>query len=269
MSKNVLITGATDGIGKQSAIDLAKMGYHVIVHGRDEESVNKALEEIANESGKDDMKGFSGNFESLAEVKKLADQIREQYDHLDILVNNAGIFQKEREMTGDGFEKTFQVNYLSHYLLTRLLLDRLHKGDKPRVVNVSSMVHATAIDFDNLQGEQDFVGSKAYGLSKLCNVLFTHKLAREHEDNELISNCLHPGVISTKLLRQNYGDMGSAVQEGSENIFYVATSPNIEGVSGKYFVNQMPQSSATVSYETAVQDRLWKVSENMVADYLK
>jgi len=269
MSKNVLITGATDGIGRQSAIDLARMGYHVIVHGRDEESVNKAIEEIGNESGKDDMKGFSGNFESLAEVKKLADQIREQYDRLDILVNNAGIFQKEHEMTDDGFEKTFQVNYLSHYLLTRLLSDLLHKGDKPRVVNVSSMIHSTAIDFDNLQGEQDFVGSKAYGISKLCNVLFTYKLARETGDSDLISNCLHPGVISTKLLKQNYGDMGEAVQEGSENILYVATSPDIEGVSGKYFVNKMPQSSATVSYEKSVQDRLWEMSENMVADYLK
>jgi NAD(P)-dependent dehydrogenase (short-subunit alcohol dehydrogenase family) len=269
MSKNVLITGATDGIGEQSAIDLAKMGYHVIVHGRDEESVNNALEEIGNESGKDDMKGFTGNLESLVEVQKLAEKIREQYDHLDILVNNAGIFQKEREMTPDGFEKTFQVNYLSHYLLTRLLLDLLRKGDNPRVVNVSSMVHSTAIDFDNLQGERDFVGSKAYGLSKLCNVLFTYKLARETNDSELTSNCLHPGVISTKLLKQNYGDMGSAVQEGSENILYVATSPKIEGVSGKYFVNKMPQSSATLSYEPAVQDRLWNVSEDMVSDYLK
>jgi NAD(P)-dependent dehydrogenase (short-subunit alcohol dehydrogenase family) len=269
MSKNVLITGATDGIGKQSAIDLAKMGYHVIVHGRGEESVNKALEEIGNESGREDMKGFSGNFESLAEVKKLADQIREQYEQLEILVNNAGVFQKELEMTGDGFEKTFQVNYLSHYLLTRMLLDLLHKGDDPRVVNVSSMVHSTAIDFENLQGEQDFVGSKAYGISKLCNVLFTYKLARENENSKLTSNCLHPGVISTKLLKQNYGDMGNAVQEGSENILYVATSPDIEGVSGKYFVNKMPQSSATISYEHGVQDRLWKISEKMVSDYLK
>lgn len=269
MSKNVLITGSTDGIGKQAAIDLAGMDYHVIVHGRNDESVNKALEEIKDESGKDDLNGLSGNFESLQEVRGLAGKVRDQYDHLDILVNNAGIFVKEREVTQDGFEKTFQVNYLSHYLLTRLLLDLLHKGDKPRVVNVSSMVHSTAIDFDNLQGEQDFVGSKAYGISKLCNVLFTYKLARETEDTNLISNCLHPGVISTKLLKQNYGDMGNAVQEGSENILYVATSPNIEGVSGKYFVNKMPQSSATVSYENGVQDRLWEVSAEMVSDYLK
>ncbi len=269
MSKYVLITGSTDGIGKQSAIDLAKKGYYVLVHGRSDESVRQALEEIGSASGRDDLDGFSSNFESLRQVYEMAQNIKQQYDHLDILINNAGIFQKEREMTGDGYEKTFQVNYLAHYLLTRLLLGLLEKSESARVVNVSSMVHATAIDFDNLQGEQDFMGSKAYGISKLCNVLFSYKLARETEASHITSNCLHPGVISTKLLKQHYGDIGSAVEEGTENVVYVATSEDIEGVSGKYFVNQMPQSSATVSYEPHVQDKLWDVSEQMVARYLK
>jgi len=269
MSKQVLITGATDGIGKQAAIDLAKIDYRVIVHGRDESSVNQAVNEIKEASGKEGLRGFSANLESLQEVKQLADQVRDQLDQLDILINNAGIFQKERETTQDGYEKTFQVNYLSHYLLTRLLLDVLRKSDSARVVNVSSMVHATAIDFDNLQGEQNFVGSQAYGISKLCNVLFTYKLARETGKENITCNCLHPGVISTKLLKQNYGDIGSAVQEGSENIVYVANSEKVEGVSGKYFVNQMPQSSATVSYEPGVQDELWEISEKMVSGYLK
>jgi len=269
MSKQVLITGATDGIGKQAAIDLAKMDYQVYIHGRDESSVNQALKEIREETGKENLHGFSGNFESLQEVSQLADTVKKQLDHLDILINNAGIFQKEWEVTNDGYEKTFQVNYLSHYLLTRLLLDLLRKSESARVVNVSSMVHATAIDLENLQGEQDFVGSKAYGISKLCNVLFTYKLARETENEPITSNCLHPGVISTKLLKQNYGDIGDAVQEGSENIIYVATAEAVEGVSGKYFVNRQPQSSATVSYEPSVQDELWVISENMVAQYLK
>ena len=268
MSKNVLITGATDGIGKQAAIDLAKMDYHVIVHGRAEESVNQTIKDIGEETGKDDLKGFSGDFESLSQVRELAQKINQSYDHLDILVNNAGIFQTEKQTTEDGFEKTFQVNYLSHYLFTRLLKSLLLKSDNARVVNVSSMVHATAIDFENLQGEQNFVGSKAYGISKLCNVLFTYKLARETEKENLTSNCLHPGVISTKLLKQNYGDIGNAVQEGSDNIVYAATSEKLDGISGKYFVNKMPQSSATISYEPGVQDTLWKVSEEMVSDYL-
>jgi NAD(P)-dependent dehydrogenase (short-subunit alcohol dehydrogenase family) len=268
MSKNVLITGATDGIGKQSAIELAKLGYHVIIHGRNEESVNKAMEDIKRESEATDIAGFSAEFEELKEVKTLAGKIKDQYDKLDILINNAGIFQKKRELTNDGFEKTFQVNYLAHFLLTNLLLNLLENAEKARVVNVSSMVHSTAIDFENLQGEQSFEGSAAYGLSKLCNVLFTYKLAREKRDSNIVSNCLHPGVISTKLLKQNYGNIGSAVAEGAENILYVATSDNVENVSGKYFVNKMPQSSATVTYENSVQDRLWEVSKEMVSDYL-
>ncbi len=268
MSKQVLITGSTDGIGRQAAIDLAKKNYNVIVHGRIDESVNQALEEIQQASGRNDLRGFSGDFESLGQVKQLADKLKDELDHLDILINNAGIFQKERRLTQDNYEKTFQVNYLAHYLLTLLLMPLLRKSNGARVVNVSSMVHSTAIDFDNLQGEQNFVGSKAYGISKLCNVLFAYKLARETENENTTSNCLHPGVISTKLLKQNYGDIGSAVQEGSDNIVYVATSDAVEGVSGKYFVNQMPQSSATVSYEPAVQDKLWEISEQMVAGYL-
>lgn len=268
MSKNVFITGATDGIGKQSAIELAGKDYHVIIHGRSDDSVNQAIEDIRKESGKDDIAGYSGDFEVLSEVKDLADKVKKDYDNLDILVNNAGIFQKERELTKDGFEKTFQVNYLAHFLLTHLLMDLLENAEKARVVNVSSMVHATAIDFDNLQGEQSFSGSAAYGLSKLCNVLFTHKLAREKRGSNVTSNCLHPGVISTKLLKKNYGDIGAAVEEGAQNIIYVATSDAIEGVSGKYFVNQMPQSSATVTYETNVQDKLWEVSQEMLKDYI-
>lgn len=268
MTGNVFITGATDGIGKQSAIELARMDYHVIIHGRDERSVNQAIEDIRKESGKDEVAGYSGEFEVLSEVKGLADKVKKDYDKLDILVNNAGIFQKERELTNDGFEKTFQVNYLAHFLLTHLLMDLLENAETARVVNVSSMVHATAIDFDNLQGEQNFEGSAAYGLSKLCNVLFTYKLAREKRDSNVTSNCLHPGVISTKLLKQNYGNIGDALEEGAKNILYVATSDAIEGVSGKYFVNQMPQSSATVTYEINVQDRLWEVSKEMVKDYI-
>jgi len=268
MSKNVFITGATDGIGKQSAIELAGMDYHVIIHGRSDDSVNQAIEDIRKESGKDGIAGYSGDFEVLSEVKDLADKVKKDYANMDILVNNAGVFQKERELTKDGFEKTFQVNYLAHFLLTHLHMDLLKNNEGARVVNVSSMVHATAIDFDNLQGEQSFSGSAAYGLSKLCNVLFTHKLAREYRDSYVTSNCLHPGVISTKLLKQNYGDIGAAVEEGAQNIIYVATSDAIEGVSGKYFVNQMPQGSATVTYETNVQDKLWEVSQEMLKDYI-
>lgn len=268
MQKNVFITGATDGIGKQSAVELCRLGYHVIIHGRSSDSVDQALDEIKAQSGKEDITGYAAEFEHLSEISDLAAKLRNSYNKLDVLINNAGIFQKKREVTGDGFEKTFQVNYLAHFLLTLLILDLLEKAEKSRVVNVSSMVHATAIDFDNLQGEQRFEGSSAYGLSKLCNVLFTYKLAREKQGAKLTVNSLHPGVISTKLLKQNYGNIGSAVEEGADNIVYVATAEEIGNVSGKYFVNKMPQGSATISYETGVQDRLWDISLDLVREYL-
>lgn len=268
MNKTVLITGATDGIGKQTANEMANSGYQLILHGRNDDTVKRTVNEISQQSGNKHIAGLEADLASLDEVKQLAEQVRQQYDTLDILINNAGIYQDRREMTGDGFEKTFQVNYLSHFLLTNKLLKLLKKRDDSRIVNVASMVHSTAIDFDNLQGEQRFDGSEAYGLSKLCNVLFTYKLARILDDTSVTVNCLHPGVIDTKLLRKNWPGIGGPVKEGAENILFVATHPSLEEVSGKYFVNKMPQSSATASYEHDKQDRLWKISHEMVKNQL-
>jgi NAD(P)-dependent dehydrogenase (short-subunit alcohol dehydrogenase family) len=269
MKTTVLITGSTDGIGKQTAHELAMAEYQVIIHGKDIERVENTVDEIKNASKNDDIEGFASDFESLKDVSILAKKIKDKYDQLDILINNAGIFSKQHETTQDGFEKTFQVNHLSHFLLTNLLMDLIQKSDKGKIVNVSSMVHATAIDFDNLQGEQDFEGSEAYALSKLCNVLFTYKLDRMLDKDKTTVYVVHPGVINTKLLRSNWGGIGGSVKEGAENVLYVATYEEIDHVSGKYFVNKMPQSSATVTYETDKQDKLWEVSKDMVKDYLQ
>jgi NAD(P)-dependent dehydrogenase (short-subunit alcohol dehydrogenase family) len=269
MKTTVLVSGATDGIGKQTAMELAMAEYHVIVHGKDIDRVENTTDQLKKTSKNNDIEGFASNFESLKDVSVLADKIKDKYDKLDVLINNAGIFQKERETTVDGFEKTFQVNHLSHFLLTNLLLDLIRKSEKGKIINVASMVHATAIDFENLQGEQNFEGSEAYALSKLCNVLFTYKLDRILDKENVSVNCLHPGVINTKLLRSNWGGIGGSVKEGAENVLYVATYEEIDYVSGKYFVNKMPQSSATITYEEDKQDKLWKVSEEMVKDYLK
>jgi NAD(P)-dependent dehydrogenase (short-subunit alcohol dehydrogenase family) len=268
MKTTVLVTGSTDGIGKQTAHELAMAEYQVIVHGKDIDRVEKTVDEIKNASKNNDIEGFASNFESLKDVSILADKIKDKYDKLDILINNAGISTKQQDKTEDGFERTFQVNYLAHFLLTNLLLDLIKKSEKGKIVNVSSMVHATAIDFDNLQGEQRFEGSSAYALSKLCNILFTYKLDRIIEEDNVTVNALHPGVINTKLLRNNWGGIGGSVKEGAENVLYVATYEEIDHVSGKYFVNKMPQSSATITYETEKQDKLWEVSKEMVKDYL-
>lgn len=268
MKTTVLITGATDGIGKQTAIELASKGYNIIVHGRNEEKVNDAVEEVKKNAEDASVDGMAADFESLQEVSQLAEKIKEKYEKLDILINNAGVALQQRETTKDDFEKTFQVNYLAHFLLTNRILNLIKKSEKGKIVNVTSMVHATAIDFENLQGEQMYEGSNAYSLSKLCNILFTYKLARELEDENVTVNCLHPGVISTKLLKSHWGGTGGSVKEGAENIIYVATYEGIDNVTGKYFVNKMPQSSATVTYETNKQDKLWEVSKEMVKDYL-
>ena len=267
MKQTILVTGATDGIGKQTAKELASSDYHVIIHGRTDNRVKTTIDEVKNESGNEDVEGYAADFASFKEVSNLADLLNKTYEKLDVLINNAGIFQNKKEETADGYEKTFQVNHLAPFLLTNKLLDLLEKGKKPRIVNVSSMVHATAIDFENLQGETNFDGSSAYSLSKLCNILFTYKLAGKLESSEIKANCLHPGVINTKLLRMNYGNIGNSVKEGAENLLYVAKYPGLEHVSGKYFVNKMPQSSAQVSYEKNKQDKLWEISQNMVKDY--
>jgi len=267
MKQTILVTGATDGIGKQTAKELASSNYHVIIHGRADGRVKATLDEIKKESNNEDVEGYAADFSSLKEVSNLADLLNKTYEKLDVLINNAGIFQNKKEETADRYEKTFQVNHLAPFLLTNKILNLLEKSEKPRIVNVASMIHATAIDFDNLQGEQSFDGSSAYSLSKLCNILFTYKLAEKLESSEIMVNCLHPGVINTKLLMNNFGNIGNSVKEGAENLLYVATYPGIENVSGKYFVNKMPQSSAQVSYEKNKQDKLWEISQNMVKDY--
>jgi NAD(P)-dependent dehydrogenase (short-subunit alcohol dehydrogenase family) len=268
MSRNILVTGSTDGIGKQSAIELAQKGYHVIVHGRDEDSVQKAVKGVGRKSGRNDIAGFAGEFESLAEVRKLAESLNNEYDKLDVLVNNAGVITKKRSEAADGFEVTFQVNHLAPFLLTHLLMDLLEKGENTRVVNVSSMVHNWGNGLDDLQSRRNFSGTKAYSLSKLCNVLFTYKLAREKSDTGMTSNCLHPGVINTKLLRQNYGSIGSGVREGAANILYAVISPHLENVTGKYLVNQRARQSSAVTYDHKVQDWLWEESMEMVKEFL-
>lgn len=268
MKTIVFITGATDGIGKQTAMELAMAEYHVIIHGRSIDRVENTIDELQKNSKNNDIDGFASDFGSLKDVSVLAEKINEKYERIDILINNAGVFQKERELTVDGFEKTFQVNHLAHFLLTNLLLDKIKNSDKGRIINVASMVHSTAIDFHNLKGEQNFEGSEAYAISKLCNVLFTYKLSRILEKNKITVNCLHPGVINTKLLRNNWGGIGGSVKEGAENVLYVATYEEIDHVSGKYFVNKMPQSSAMVTYEQEKQDKLWEVSKEMTKNYL-
>jgi NAD(P)-dependent dehydrogenase (short-subunit alcohol dehydrogenase family) len=269
MGRIVLITGSTDGIGKQTALELAQRGYEVIIHGRDRGRAGKTVEEIAGRSEKGALGMVIADLASQRAVQQMSEELHERYEHLDVLINNAGVYQKKYELSEEGLELTFAVNHLSHFLLTGLLLDMLGKSSAARIVTVSSMIHAKQMDFDNLQGKRRFDGGSAYSLSKLCNVLFTYKLADILRDGGITANCLHPGVINTKLLRVNWGNMGAPVPEGARTSVHLASSPEVEGVTGKYFVNSRPVQSAAVSYQREVQDRLWEISERLLTDSTK
>jgi len=262
--KIVLVTGSTDGIGKQTAFELAEMGAKVIIHGRDSIRTKSVYEEIKNKTGNNSIDYFIADFSSLKEVKTLSHDIHRKYKKLDVLLNNAGVFETERVLSKDGFEQTFAVNHLPHFLLTALLLDLIKKLDYGRIINVASTTHASELDFDNLQGEKYYDGCTAYSYSKLCNIIFTYYLSQKLSGTNITTNCLHPGVIGTKLLRAGWGIGGGSLKEGCRTSVYLATSPEVENISGKYFVNSRQADSSTISYDKQVQKRLWDLSEEYV-----
>lgn len=262
--KIVLITGSSDGIGKQTALDLAWLDAHLIIHGRNPQRSEQALNDIRQKSGNNNIDSVSGDLSSLEEIRNISDEIHEKYDHLDVLINNAGVFKHNRELSRDGFEMTFAVNHLSYFLMSNLLLDLLQKSQQGRIINVASMAHSSSLDFENLQGEKYYEGYDAYARSKLCNILFTYELANQLMDSNITVNCLHPGVISTKLLHDGFGTGGSPLTEGSKTSVYLASSPEVEHISGKYYANRRQAKSAEISYNRSLQNQLWEISKKMV-----
>jgi len=263
MGKRVLITGSTDGIGRKTALQLARKGWDVVIHGRKEERVAATVERIRQDTGNPDITGVVGDLASLKAVTALAATCLERFERLDALVANAGVFQTRFERSADGYEMTFAVNHLAHFLLVRRLLPLLERSSEGRIVIVSSMAHASRIDFGNLQGEKGFDGYEAYGVSKLCNLLFGYKLARDLKETGISVNSLHPGVINTKLLKAGWGGIGAPVHQGAETPVYLVDSPEVAGMTGQYFVNRVPSHSAPVSYDLPTQQRLWELSEEL------
>lgn len=264
--KTVLITGSTDGIGMKTALGLARLGANVLIHGRNREKGKAVLKEISKVSGNSDLELFIADLSSQKQVRTLTADVQKNHERLDVLINNAGVFERERRLTEDGIEITFAVNYLAPFLLTNLLLDLLKKNAPSRIINVASIAHRSAApDWNNLQGERYYDGFDSYAMSKLCIVLFTYALSRRLECSKITANCLHPGVIKTKLLREGFGDYpGDTPEKGARTSIYLASSPEMEGMGGKYFENQRPARSSTISYDTALQERLWKISEKLM-----
>ena len=273
--KVCLITGATSGIGKATAMGLANMGASVVMVGRDRGRGEDTLAEIKEKSTGASVDLMLADLSSREEIHRLADEIREVYPRLDVLINNAGLFRSERITTTDGLETTFAVNHLAYFLHTNLLLDELKAGAPSRIINVSSGDHSNGtIDFDDLQGEKRYKGAKAYSQSKLANILFTHELARRLEGTGVTANCLHPGAgIRTNFGSGVSGGFGFMVralrpfmkspEKGAETSIYLASSPEVERLSGRYFANKAEARSSAASHDERIARRLWEVSAKL------
>jgi len=274
--KTVLITGGTCGIGKATAIGLASLGARVGITGRDRPRAEAAAASIARESGNAAVDVFVADMSSQTEVRRLAGEILAAYPRLDVLINNVGGFWAHRHVTADGLEHTFALNHLASFLLTDLLLERLTSSAPARIVTVSSGAQSMGrIDFDDLMGERAYSGQRAYNQSKLANVIFTYELSRRLQWTGVTATVLHPGVTSTGLggedMTRGWGPVIAVLRpfmrspkRGAETSVYLASSPDVEGVSGRYFADRKARNSNTSSYDTATTARLWRLSAELV-----
>jgi len=265
-----MVTGANSGIGKEVAIGLANLGAITVIVCRDRIKGESAKNEIIGKTGNKSVELMLADLSSFASVRKLADDFKKTHDRLHVLVNNAGLIMGKRLVTVDNLETTFEVNYLSHFLLTLLMLDTLKDSAPSRVVNVSSTASLRGhIDFDDLQEERGYSAMKSYSQSKLAQVLFTYELARKLASSGVTVNALHPGVV-----RSSWGNEGGALgigirlgrpfmispKKGAETPIYLASSPEIEDVSGKYFSKKRENRSSKESYDENEAKRLWEIS---------
>ncbi len=264
----VLVTGSTDGLGKLTAQDLAATGATVLLHGRAPERGEAAVREIREATGSDKLRYYLADFSSLEQVRRLADEVRSDYDRLDVLVNNAGIGAGKRGASGrslsqDGYELRFAVNYLAPFLLTRLLLPLLRQSEPARIVNVASGAQIS-IDFDDVMLERGYDGMRAYAQSKLALVMFTFDLAEELEDTGVAANCLHPAsLMDTKMVFEWFGRASSSVREGADATVRLAASPELEGITGRYFEGQREARADSQAYDPKARDRLRRLSEEL------
>jgi retinol dehydrogenase-14 len=273
--KTVLVTGASRGIGKATALGLATMGAHVAITGRDRGRTEEAAREIRAASG-GQVDAYVADLSAQSEVRRLAEEVLQSYPRIDVLINNVGGYWNTPDVTVDGLERTFAINHLAAFLLTNLLLDRLVQSAPARVVTVSSNAQAQGrIDFDDLQGMKSYSGARAYSQSKLANVLFTYELARRLQGTSVTANALHPGVVSTSFGAEDPATVQRVFipflrpfmktpAQGATTSIHLASAPELEQVSGRYFANSKPKRSSEHSYHQAAAARLWQVSTELV-----
>jgi retinol dehydrogenase 12 len=266
-----LITGATDGVGKVTATQLARNGYAVVLAARNEAKAATVTREIVTSTGNRDVDYLIADLSSLAQLRRLAETFIVRYPRLDVLINNAGIIMPQRVLTEDGYEKTFQVNYLAPFYLTQLLLNELEKSPQGRIINLSSSVYrAGKFDPGNLQSEQRFSTIGAYAASKLCVLLFTIELARRLEPTRVTANAVHPGVVRTPMMRGAPGVLrllsyaalpfSRSPDKGAATSVFLACSPDVARISGQYFANAKVQNVKTAHNTQQNRQLLWTLS---------
>jgi retinol dehydrogenase 12 len=273
--KICVVTGATSGLGLVTAQSLARQGATLIVVGRNAERGAATVSRIRQETGNTAVELMLADLSAQAQVRQLASAIQSRFSRLDVLVNNAGALFARRELSHDGIEMTFALNHLAYFLLTNLLLDLLKASLLARIVNVSSEAHRGArLNFADLQGEHNYRGYRAYARSKLANILFTHELARRLERTGVVANALHPGFVATNFGHNNRSftaglfrilQLVAAIspEEGAQTIIHLATAPEVQHITGEYFVKQKAVRSSQASYDHAAAEGLWQVSTEL------
>ena len=275
--KVCIITGGTDGIGKAAAHGLAVQGAKLLVHGRDPDKGARAVAELKARSGNLAIDFLQADFSSLADVRRLAAEVMEHTPRVDVLINNAGGIFAERTLSKDGYEMTFAVNHLAPFLLTHLLVNTLKSGRQSRIVTTASNAHRGAkIVFEDLQANRKYSAMGAYGTSKLANILFTRALGRRLQGTAVTATCLHPGFVRTSfgrnndfspLLKRIFGlisRFARSPEKGAETVVYLATSPQVQGASGGYYVDCKLTPPSSAAQDDSAAEQLWQVSERLV-----
>ncbi len=272
-NKICMITGANSGIGKETARALANLGAIVILVCRNKEKGMKVLGELKKDTESQTIELMIADLEKPQSLHDLSNKFQQKYDNLDILINNAGLIIHKRELTEQGYERTIAINHLGHFLLTGLLLNSLKKSKAARIINVPSTAHFMGkIDFEDLMGEKKYTQFGAYGNSKLANILFTYELSKKLSNIGISVNALHPGVarsgfgkewFGTKIFYNLFFPFTISAKKGAKTSVYLASSPDVEGITGKYFSKCKPKKSSKLSYDEDSQKKLWKISEEL------
>lgn len=273
--KVCLITGATNGIGLETARELAKMETKVVLVGRSAQKAQQVVNQLKEDTGNQHIDYLLADLSLMGQVRKLADEFKAKYERLDVLLNNAGAMFMSKQVTAEGYEMTFALNHLSYFALSHLLLDILKDTAPARIINVSSDAHRLSgrLDFDNLQGEKSYNGLQAYNVSKLENILFTYEMARRLDNIGVTANALHPGLVRSgfghnnnflmKIAMTAFQMFGISAVEGAKTSVYLASSMDVVNVNGKYFDKCKAVSSNEASHNREDQKRLWEISEQL------